>query len=86
MKEGQMTKEALMQEKKTYKIITAPEGQPTFIDSDTGVKRPYIRIHLVRAYSEEEAKRVANDYNYDIFIDPKYDDPMYEIMSVEVEE
>ena len=69
--------------KKTFKIITAPEGQPTFIDPTSGAERPYIRIHQVRAFSEEAAKAVANEYNEGIV--KQYGGDMYEIMSVEVE-
>jgi len=71
-------------EKKTFKITTAPEGQPTFIDSTSGRERPYLRVHLVRAYSLEEAKKVVNDSNRDVSV--QYGEPFYEIMSVETEE
>lgn len=69
--------------KKTFKIITAPEGQPTFIDPTSGAERALMRIHQVRAFSEEEAKEVANAYNRDIVA--QYGGDLYEIMSIEVE-
>lgn len=71
-------------EKKTFKIITAPEGQPTFFDEATGRERPLQRTHLVRAYSVDEAKKVVNDSNRDV--SAQYGEPLYEIMEIEEQE
>jgi hypothetical protein len=67
--------------KRTYKIVSAPEGNPTFVDESSGVERPYLRIHEVREYSEKAARRIVDFSNWDIHV--QYESPLYEITSVE---
>lgn len=68
-------------EKKIYKISSAPEDFPTFVDPSSGQERNLMRVHHVAASSEKEARRIVDNLNYDIFI--QYSEPLYEIYEVE---
>jgi len=66
---------------KLFKIISKPEGNPTFIDENTGAEREYLRIHEVVAETEKDARRVAEFSNWDQHVE--HDVPPYDIVSVE---
>lgn len=78
-----MSQKELKKEWKTYKIISKPEGNPTFIDPKTGVEREYMRVHHGKYASEKDAKRVVEFSNWDNHI--ANDEPLYEIVSLEEE-
>lgn len=79
----EMSQAELKKDWKTYKIVSAPEGEPTFIDPNSGVERPYIRIHHGKYASEKDAKRSVEFSNWDVHIE--HGGPLYEIVSIEEE-
>lgn len=76
-----MTKSPKQKQKKTFNVFSAPEGKPTFFDTSLGRERKLQRVHLVRAYTEKEAREEVDRQNWDIHV--KYGESLYEIISIE---
>lgn len=70
-----------MTEVKIFKVVSKPEGEPTFIDS-TGVQRPYMRQTVVGAENEKIASKMVEAINWDCHISGADGDLIYEVVSV----
>ncbi len=77
-----------------YKVISKPEGEPTFtveVKNEEGevvstYERPYMRQTVLLAESEKIARKIVEAQNWDAHVSNPDDDLIYEVVSVEVEE
>jgi hypothetical protein len=65
-----------------FKIITAPEGEPTFVDESTGAERPLLRITELSSESEKMAVKHVEAQMWAIHVEKG--EPLYEVVSVEI--
>lgn len=74
---------------KFYKVVSQPEGEPTFF-SDEGVERSYMRQHELSAENETIAKKTVEASNWDVYKAEEAKEEgsalLYEVVSVEEQE
>jgi hypothetical protein len=70
-------------EKKLYKVVSKPEGNPSFVDVLSGYERPFMRQTIVLADNENIAKKTVEAMNWDCHI--AGEELIYEVVSVEEE-
>lgn len=68
-------------ELKLFKVISQPEGEPTFVDPSSGNTRPYMRQTELFALNEKYAKKMVEAQNWDCHI--AGEELIYEVVSVE---
>lgn len=76
-----MTQAELKKDWKVYRIVSAPEGNPTFIDPSTGLERPYMRTTEGKFPNENIAKKTVEAQNWDCHI--AGEELIYEVVSIE---
>jgi hypothetical protein len=68
---------------KLYKVVSQPEGEPTFVDESSGNERPYMIQTVLLAESEKLAKKQVEAQNWDLHLSG---DLLYDVVSVEEQE
>lgn len=66
---------------KLFKIVSQPEGAPTFVDANSGNTRPYMRQTELLAPDEKYARKFVEAQNWDCHIGGE--EFIYEVISVE---
>jgi hypothetical protein len=69
---------------KLFKVVSKPEGEPTFVDDSFGfeIERPYMIQTVLLAENEKLARKLVDAQNWDLHLSG---DLLYEVVSVEEE-